>query len=139
MGVFSLAKPEPGRSRERHVELVQTFADQAAIAIENVRLFDEVQARTRDLSESLQQQTATVRGAAGHQFLARPPPAVFAAMLEKATQLCEAAFGILWLCDGEDFRLVPCTASSGLLRDRPTSQYARFRPIPLDACYAVSA
>ena len=52
-GVFTLMRREPGLFAPRQVELVQTFADQAVIAIENVRLFDEVQARTRDLSEAL--------------------------------------------------------------------------------------
>ena len=54
-----VARFEPGPFDQRQIELVQTFADQAVIAIENVRLFDEVQARTRDLTEALQQQTAT--------------------------------------------------------------------------------
>ena len=57
-GVLAMNRPEPGPFSERQIDLVQTFADQAVIAIENVRLFDEVQARTEELSESLQQQTA---------------------------------------------------------------------------------
>ena len=58
-GVFTLMRREPGTFTKRQVELVQTFADQAVIAIENARLFDEVQAKTRDLEEALAQQTAT--------------------------------------------------------------------------------
>ena len=59
IGAFALGRPAPVPFTKRQVELVTTFADQAVIAIENVRLFDEVQARTRDLTEALQQQTAT--------------------------------------------------------------------------------
>jgi signal transduction histidine kinase len=53
IGVFSMGRSEPGAFTPRQIELVQTFADQAVIAIENVRLFDEVQARTDELSRSL--------------------------------------------------------------------------------------
>src|SRR5215475_11524528 len=59
IGLFVLGRDRVGEFSQRHIELVQTFADQAVIAIENARLFDEVQAKTRDLEESLQQQTAT--------------------------------------------------------------------------------
>src|SRR6185437_10068035 len=59
IGMIGITRPEPGAFPDHHIQLLQTFADQAMIAIENVRLFDEVQARTADLSESLEQQTAT--------------------------------------------------------------------------------
>jgi GAF domain-containing protein/signal transduction histidine kinase len=59
IGAFGLGRNEPVPFTQRQVELVQTFADQAVIAIENVRLFDEVQERTRELQESLEYQTAT--------------------------------------------------------------------------------
>src|SRR6516164_1706890 len=59
IGVLVIARHAKQPFTEKQIELAETFADQAVIAIENVRLFDEVQARTRDLSESLQQQTAT--------------------------------------------------------------------------------
>src|SRR5262249_13761654 len=88
------------------IELVITFADQAAIAIENARLFDEVQARTRDLSESLQQQTAT---ADVLKVISSSPgnlDPVFDAILENATQICQARFGTLNLCEGDALRRV---------------------------------
>ena len=53
IGTISVARKEPGAFAAHHVQLLSTFADQAVIAVENVRLFDEVQARTRDLTEAL--------------------------------------------------------------------------------------
>ena len=81
---------------DKQIELVETFADQAVIAIENVRLFNEVQARTDDLTESLEQQTATsevLRVISSSPGELEP---VFQAMLENAIRICEAKFGILF-------------------------------------------
>ena len=96
VGVVTLQRKEPRPFSDSQIQLVTTFADQAVIAIENVRLFDEVQARTRELSESLQQQTAT---ADVLKVISSSPgdlEPVFQAMLEKATQLCEAKFGVMF-------------------------------------------
>ena len=77
------------------IKLVETFADQAAIAIENVRLFEAVEARTRDLTESLEQQTATSEVL---QIISSKPgelEPVFQTMLGNATRICGANFGTL--------------------------------------------
>jgi hypothetical protein len=76
------------------------------IAIENVRLFDEVQARTKELTESLEQQTATSEVL---QVISRSPgelEPVFQKMLESATRVCGAAFGTMNLYEGDTFRAV---------------------------------
>ena len=95
IGVLVLMRRIVRPFTEKQIELVETFADQAVIAIENVRLFDEVQERTRELSESLEQQTATSEVL---QVISSSPgelEPVFQAMLENATRICEAKFGVL--------------------------------------------
>jgi GAF domain-containing protein len=104
IGVFGLNRCAVRPFTAKQIELVSTFADQAVIAIENARLFDEVQSRTRDLSESLQQQTAT---ADVLKVISSSPgelEPVFQAMLENATRICEAKFGTLYLSEGDGFR-----------------------------------
>jgi two-component system, NtrC family, sensor kinase len=114
---------------EKQIALLRTFADQAVIAIENVRLFDEVQARTRELSEALEHQTATSEVL---QVISSSPgelKPVFEAMLENATRLCEASYGVLWLKEGDAFRAV---ALHGAIPPAYTERWADtlFRPSP---------
>ena len=106
IGVIILWRKQVRPFTDKQIELVETFADQAVIAIENARLFDEVQARTRDLSEALEQQTATseVLGVISSSPGELEP--VFQAMLANATRICQAAFGSMLLGDGDPFRRV---------------------------------
>jgi GAF domain-containing protein len=103
IGVITLQRRSVHAFTDKEIELVSTFADQAVIAIENVRLFDEVKARTRDLSESLEQQTATSEVLKVISSSPGELQPVFQAMLENATHLCEAHFGLIVRFDGELF------------------------------------
>jgi GAF domain-containing protein len=133
VGVIVLARKTVRPFTDKQIELVQTFADQAVIAIENVRLFDEVQARTRELSEALEQQTATSEVL---QVISSSPgelEPVFQAMLANATRICEAKFGTLNLYDGSVFEIathynVPPAFVETLhkvIRPHPSSAHAK--------------
>jgi GAF domain-containing protein len=111
VGVIVLTRRRVQPFTEKQIELVSAFADQAVIAIENVRLFDEVQARTRELSESLEQQTATSEVLRVISSSPGDLEPVFEAMLANAVRICEAKYGTLYLHEGTTFRLA---ATNGL-------------------------
>jgi signal transduction histidine kinase len=106
IGVISLGRNSVRPFTDRQIELVTTFADQAVIAIENVRLFDEVQARTREVTEALEQQTATSEVL---QVISSSPgqlEQVFQTMLANAVRVCEAKIGSMYIREGDAFRTV---------------------------------
>jgi GAF domain-containing protein len=105
IGVLLLGRSTVQPFTQKQIELVETFADQAVIAIENVRLFEAEQQRTSELSEALEQQTATSEVL---QVISSSPgelEPVFRTMLENAVRLCDAKFGNLWLREGDAFRI----------------------------------
>jgi two-component system, NtrC family, sensor kinase len=136
-GVFSLAKPETGMFGARQVELVQTFADQASIAIENARLFDEVQARTRDLSESLQHQTATSQILNVISSSKADIQPAFNAIVGSAARLFEPCAATITTLD-DDGQLY-WNATAATLPDFDIERAKAIYPIPFDPERAPSA
>jgi two-component system, NtrC family, sensor kinase len=106
IGAIALQRTDVRPFTDKQIELVQTFADQAVIAIENVRLFDDVQARTRELSEALQQQTTTANMLKVISRSTLDLQAVLKTLVESAAQLCDAYDSAIWRPDGDRLLLV---------------------------------
>ena len=106
IGMFVVLRRKVQPFTERQIELLSTFADQAVIAIENTRLFEAEQQRSRELAELLDQQTATSEVL---QVISSSPgdlQPVFQAMLENAVRICDATFGNIYRWDGELLHLL---------------------------------
>jgi signal transduction histidine kinase len=101
VGAITVLRAEVGYFSDKQVDLLKTFASQAVIAIQNVRLFKEIEARNRDLTVALEQQTATseiLRVISSSQTDVQP---VFDTIVSSAVRLCDGLFSALYQFDGE--------------------------------------
>ncbi|SDS17685.1 GAF domain-containing protein [Bradyrhizobium canariense] len=117
IGVIVIARQRVQAFTQKQIDLVTTFADQAVIAIENVRLFDQLRQRTDDLSESLQQQTTTADVLKVISRSAFDLKSVLTTLTRSAVGLCGASFGVVFLRDGEVLRVRAESGSSPALFD----------------------
>ena len=130
IGAIAIYRQEVRPFTDKQIELVTNFATQAVIAIENTRLLNELRQRTDDLSEALEQQTATSEVL---QVISSSPgelEPVFQAMLANATRLCDASYGAMWLHESDGFSTA---AFHGDLPPAYTEQWRSgtvFRPHP---------
>ncbi len=125
IGALSVLRNRPGEFSPREVELVTTFASHSAIALEHARLFQEIQARNRDLVEALEQQTVTAEFLKGISRSTFDLQLVLESLVKSATRLCGADSGIIFRQDGDAYRLAVDHGPPEQLR-----QMLRQAPIP---------
>src|SRR5205814_3888773 len=127
IGVIAIRRMEVRPFTDKQIALLKTFADQAVIAIENVRLFQELQARNRDLTEALEQQTATseILGVIASSPTDIQP--VLDVVAENAARLCDATDAAIWRTDGDTFWLVASYGSVRIFRPEEARPMTRGR------------
>jgi two-component system NtrC family sensor kinase len=131
IGVIALARRTVQPFTDKQIELLTTFADQAVIAIENVRLFDEVQARTNELGESLQQQTATADILTVISNSLDDTQPVFDAIVQSGLKLFADATIIVALADGDRVKLAAVADRDPVRADAVRRRF----PVPLTREY----
>jgi len=155
IGTISVYRQEVRRFNDRQIELLGNFANQAVIAIENTRLLRELRQRTSDLTESLEQQTATSEVLKVISASPGDMKPVFESILSNALRICEAKFGHLLLYDGESFHAthlhdvppsyrkyweqhgpIRPSSNTGLGRLARTKQVAHIPDLKADPAYA---
>src|SRR5258705_3701840 len=100
IGAIVIYRPESGPFPDQQISLLKTFADQAVIAIENVRLFKELETRNRDLTESLEQQTATAQILRVMSRFPTDAQPLFATIVRSALRLCNGATSAVFRVEG---------------------------------------
>ena len=129
IGAIAVGRPEAGPFPDSQIALLRTFADQAVIAIENVRLFNELEGRNRDLTEALEQQTATSEILRAISQSPTDTQPVFDIIGERAEKLCDAEISLVSIVDGDLIKLVALHGEN----PEGTAVIRRFFPVPLTA------